>query len=127
MNASQTIEPDIDESRKPPGPRGLPIVGNALNLGSGDILEYYMDLWREYGDIVFLKLGPLDGYTLFSPDFTHHVLVKNQKNYIKGIGYDGPCSVELFRPEYWEWNPVQLAVKVREAATKVLSPYFELE
>ena len=46
---------------------------------------------------------------------------------LKRIGYDGACSVELFRPEYWEWDPVQLAVKVREAATKILSPYFELE
>ncbi len=46
---------------------------------------------------------------------------------LKGIGYDGPCSVELFRPEYWEWDPTQLAVKVRGAAIEVLSPYFELE
>ncbi len=46
---------------------------------------------------------------------------------LKEIGYDGACSVELFRPEYWEWDPVQLAVRVRETATKVLSPYFELE
>ena len=46
---------------------------------------------------------------------------------LKGIGYDGACSVELFRPEYWEWDPVQLAVKFRETALKVLSPYFEIE
>lgn len=46
---------------------------------------------------------------------------------LKGIGFDGPCSIELFRPEYWDWDPRQLAVKAREAATKVLSPYFELE
>jgi 2-keto-myo-inositol isomerase len=46
---------------------------------------------------------------------------------LKGIDYDGPCSVELFRPQYWEWDPMQLAVKAREAAIKVLSPYFELE
>lgn len=89
MNISQSIDPVIDMSRKPPGPRGLPIVGNALNMGSGDIIAHYMDMWQEYGDIIYIRLGPLDGYTLFSPDFTHHVLVKNQKNYIKGIGYDG--------------------------------------
>jgi 2-keto-myo-inositol isomerase len=46
---------------------------------------------------------------------------------LKAIGYDGACSVELFRPEYWEWDPVELAIKVREAAIKVLSPCFELE
>lgn len=46
---------------------------------------------------------------------------------LKGIGYDGPCSVELFRPEYWEWKPRELAVRVRETALKALSPYFEVE
>ncbi len=47
--------------------------------------------------------------------------------HLKGIGYDGPCSIELFRPEYWDWDPMQLAVKAREAAINVLSPYFEIE
>ena len=46
---------------------------------------------------------------------------------LKKIGYAGPCSIELFRPEYWDWNPMQLAVKARDAAIKVLSPYFEIE
>ncbi len=46
---------------------------------------------------------------------------------LKGIGYDGPCSIELFRPEYWDWDPAQLAVKARDAAMNVLSPYFEIE
>lgn len=46
---------------------------------------------------------------------------------LKRIGYDGPCSVELFRPEYWEWEPGELAVRVREAAIRVLAPHFEVE
>lgn len=46
---------------------------------------------------------------------------------LKGIGYDGPCSVELFRPEYWEWEPKELAVQVRETAMKVLSPHFDVD
>jgi len=46
---------------------------------------------------------------------------------LKGIGYNGPCSIELFRPEYWAWDPKQLAVKAKEAALTVLSPYFDLE
>lgn len=43
------------------------------------------------------------------------------------IGYSGTCSVELFRPEYWNWDPGTLALKCRAAAVKVLSPYFDLE
>jgi 2-keto-myo-inositol isomerase len=46
---------------------------------------------------------------------------------LKNIGYSGPCSIELFRPEYWEWDPGQVAVAAHQAATKILSPYFSLE
>ncbi len=47
--------------------------------------------------------------------------------HMKANGYDGVCSVELFRPEYWEWDPCDLAVKCREAALQVLSPYFDVQ
>jgi 2-keto-myo-inositol isomerase len=46
---------------------------------------------------------------------------------LRKIGYLGPCSIELFRPEYWDWDPLELALKARAAAEKVLSPYFEIE
>jgi 2-keto-myo-inositol isomerase len=46
---------------------------------------------------------------------------------LQAIGYDGPCSVELFRPEYWGWDPHRLAVAAREAAVRVLQPHFVVE
>ncbi len=46
---------------------------------------------------------------------------------LKSIGYTGPCSVELFRPEYWSWDPQELANKAHEAALKVLLPHFQIE
>lgn len=46
---------------------------------------------------------------------------------LKRIGYAGSCAIELFRPEYWSWEPLRLAVEAREAAVRVLSPYFEIE
>ena len=46
---------------------------------------------------------------------------------LKQIGYNGICSVELFRPEYWDWDPLENAKKSYETAVKVLSPYFSLE
>ena len=46
---------------------------------------------------------------------------------LKHIGYTGPCAVELFRPEYWDWDPQELAIKAHQAAIKVLSPYFQIE
>jgi 2-keto-myo-inositol isomerase len=43
------------------------------------------------------------------------------------IHYDGPTSVELFRPEYWSWEPLDVAVQARRTALRVLSPYFAVE
>jgi 2-keto-myo-inositol isomerase len=48
-------------------------------------------------------------------------------NKLKQIGYDGSCTVELFRPEYWDWDPLETAKKSYETAVMALSPYFTLE
>ena len=42
------------------------------------------------------------------------------------IGYDGLCSIELFRPAYWERDPVELAHAARQATLDVLRPYFRV-
>ena len=87
--SSPSVVEKTSTRKNPPGPRGLPVLGSALQMGSRNVLTNYVELQRQFGDIVFVKLGPLNGYVLSSPDYVHHVLVKNQKNYIKGIGYDG--------------------------------------
>ncbi len=46
---------------------------------------------------------------------------------LKGIGFDGFCSIELFRPTYWERQPIELAAAARAAALRVLSTYFTVE
>jgi 2-keto-myo-inositol isomerase len=46
---------------------------------------------------------------------------------LKGIGYNGLCSVELFRPEYWDCDAYELAVRARQACLKALEPYFDVE
>lgn len=43
------------------------------------------------------------------------------------IGYNDTCSIELFRPEYWAWDPLEVAKRARQAALEVLSPYFSVE
>ena len=37
------------------------------------------------------------------------------------IGYDKVASIEIFRPEYWEMDPFQLAHEAREATLRVLA------
>jgi 2-keto-myo-inositol isomerase len=43
---------------------------------------------------------------------------------MKAINYDGVCAVELFRPEYWDWDPIELAKRARESALRIVGPYF---
>lgn len=45
---------------------------------------------------------------------------------LKGIGYKDMVSVELFRPEYWEWD-IEKTIQVgREKTIDVVSPYFDI-
>jgi 2-keto-myo-inositol isomerase len=39
---------------------------------------------------------------------------------LKAIGYDRLASIEMFRPEYWDRDPFQLAVDAKAAAIKAL-------
>lgn len=45
----------------------------------------------------------------------------------QAIGYDGPCSIEIFRPDDWTWDPQELAIKARAAARQQLAPYFAVQ
>jgi 2-keto-myo-inositol isomerase len=40
---------------------------------------------------------------------------------LRRIGYDRVASVEIFRPEYWERDPVELARNARKATDEVLT------
>lgn len=42
------------------------------------------------------------------------------KQHLDKIGYDGPASVEIFRPEYWEQDPFDVAAAAKTAAEKAL-------
>ncbi|QEK11786.1 sugar phosphate isomerase/epimerase [Crassaminicella thermophila] len=45
---------------------------------------------------------------------------------LKDIGYDGMVSIELFRPEYWDWD-IEEAIKVgKEKTIEIVSKYFDL-
>jgi 2-keto-myo-inositol isomerase len=40
---------------------------------------------------------------------------------LRHIGYDAVASVEIFRPEYWERDPFELAREAQQTATEVLT------
>ena len=46
--------------------------------------------------------------------------IKEIKERFDKIGYDRMVSIEIFRPEYWEANPFEVAKKAKEATERVL-------
>jgi len=75
-------------SGRPPGPKSSLFKTIARMRGNTNRLQGVLQARRLYGDIVYSKIGPLNSYMLLRPEFVYHVLVTNQKNYIKGMGYN---------------------------------------
>ncbi len=46
---------------------------------------------------------------------------------LKQTGFDGLCSVELFRPEYWERDPGELATAARAATSATVGAHFKIQ
>jgi 2-keto-myo-inositol isomerase len=46
--------------------------------------------------------------------------IKEIKNHFDKIGYDRMVSIEIFRPEYWNEDPFEVARKAKAATEKVL-------
>lgn len=65
--------PTID---RPPGPRGLPLIGSASQAGR-DFFEFITENARTYGDIVYFEIVNEPFYQLNHPDDIESVLVEN--------------------------------------------------
>lgn len=46
---------------------------------------------------------------------------------LKDIGYDEMVSIELFRPEYWEWDAEKTIQVAKEKTEKLVNRYFKIE
>ncbi len=73
----------------PPGPPGLPILGNILDLRGRDTLQFWTEAWAEYGDTVRLRLGPVEAWFFAHPDACYSALVREARQQGKGMGYQG--------------------------------------
>jgi len=69
--------------RRPPGPPSKLLRPNFLTFRR-DPISFMDHVAREYGDIVYFKLGPQDVYFLNHPDFIKDVLVTHHQSFIKG-------------------------------------------
>ncbi|MFB6073706.1 MAG: cytochrome P450 [Haloarculaceae archaeon] len=72
---------------KPPGPDGLPFVGNVRTFAA-DPLSFVTSTAREYGPIANYRVGPYEIYQLSDPDLVKQVLVDRNERYVKGEVFD---------------------------------------
>ncbi|MFN2496631.1 MAG: cytochrome P450 [Pseudonocardiaceae bacterium] len=75
-----------ERSRRAPGPRGLPLIGSALELRR-DLLGLHLRAMRELGDVVRFWAGPPGArivfYTVYHPDAVQRVLAGESGRYRK--------------------------------------------
>ena len=69
----------------PPGPRGLPLVGNVPDFRR-DTLGFLVRSASRHGDVSLYRLGRDRVWLLSHPDFVKDVLVTHQHSFAKGKG-----------------------------------------
>ena len=74
--------------RTPPGPKGTPFIGSIPEISAKGLVNFYYELWQNYGDLVQMRLGPMKSYLFSRPEHIQHILVKNPDKYIKGASHD---------------------------------------
>jgi cytochrome P450 len=68
--------------RRAPGPKGLPFLGSLPDLGR-DVLGFFTQCARHYGDVVSFRLAAWPAMLLNHPELVEYILVKNHQNFIK--------------------------------------------
>ncbi len=66
----------------PPGPKGLPLVGNLLEFRK-DKLAFFTRLAETYGGLARFRIGPRPVVLLSDPAMIEQVLVMQQRNFVK--------------------------------------------
>ena len=70
--------------RRAPGPRSGRLLGH-LHAVKADTLGFFRKAWKEHGDVVRLRFGPMRGHLLVAPDHLRHVLHDEVKNYTRDV------------------------------------------
>jgi cytochrome P450 len=71
------------DSKSAPGPRGYPLVGMLPHM-KRDVVQFFIQIAREYGDVVAFKMGPRLAFLCTAPHHVQHILQDNHRNYTKG-------------------------------------------
>ncbi len=70
---------------RPPGPRGLPLIGSARDLAR-DILGFVLGLGRRHGPVSFARVGLANIYMINEPELIEEVLIGRHRDCIKDLG-----------------------------------------
>src|SRR5215213_7240561 len=83
MRSSEPVlESAASIRREARGPKGFPGLGHLISLAR-DPLGFLTQCYREYGDVVALRLGTWPMLLISDPDLIEHVLVKDHRNFVK--------------------------------------------
>ncbi|WOJ88120.1 cytochrome P450 [Methylocapsa polymorpha] len=74
-----------EDRPQPPGPKGLPFLGNGLQL-KRDPLGFLTDCARTYGDVVRISLPGQAGFLISHPNDIEKTLVAGAQNFVKTSG-----------------------------------------
>ena len=69
-------------SELPRGPRGLPVLGNALDFQRRP-LEFFRELQRTYGDMATIHIGRMPAVLFFRPEHVRYFLQEHPRNFTK--------------------------------------------
>ena len=83
LTAGETMRTEMTSLVYPPGPKGRLLGGN-FRAFRRNALSYLQEATREYGDVVYFKLGPQHAFFLNHPDYIKDVLVTHHQSFMKG-------------------------------------------
>nr|AQY76210.1 cytochrome P450 [Thapsia garganica] len=99
----------LSEHSNPPGPRGLPFIGNLHQLDISNLPNQLWQLSKIYGPVMYLKLGYLPAIVISSPRLAKAVLRTHDLSFcsrpslfgFKKMSYN--CSDVVLSPygDYW--------------------------
>lgn len=75
-------------SRRAPGPGLDQTMRGMLTLDRPDVVQSYVGLWRTYGDVARIRVGPMVIHQFVRPEHVRHIMVTNAANYPKGASHD---------------------------------------
>jgi cytochrome P450 len=75
----------MDKKRLPPLAKGAPLLGSLLDMRR-DALGFMTRDLPKYGDVVRIRVGPMEAYVVSYPEDVEYVLRGNHRNFIKNNG-----------------------------------------